>query len=420
MIRRLALVLFVCLTAMIATGTTVSAGPTDGIVNVKDLGAIGDGKADDTKAFADAIAKARADGPLGATVQVPPGRYRLTKSLTLDSVLLTGLSSGAWPADGAPMPRILVDFTDGPCIIAKSGGSVHGLRFDYDHKGEKARKFGPTIQLSGSGISVTNVAIHQPYEGIMADGTTNVGRLNIENVFIVSARACGVYVTNTYDIPTLRNIEVWNPDPYCLNNCIGFKLGRNDEIRMDNCFAFACKVGFLFVKDKEGSTWGGMSNCSIDFSVEGIVVEEVTELRVNSANSWAHATALKVAGPGRVTISGSVLRSNGAPAVIVNKCTSLTMTGCSIGKSGPGWPTVPAMTLDGGDSVLVNGCTFDDNGPGMVIGKSADDFLITSNLFKPSPFAAITDNSKPTANKIISSNLTKKTNPKKTEPAKAK
>lgn len=380
----------------------------NGVLNIKDFGAVGDGKADDTAAIQAAIDKANT-GPKGSSVLVPPGEYRVTKTIVLENVLLTGLSTGGWPADRGPLPTIRVDFTDGPCIHAKDASSIHGLGFEYDHKGEVVRKFGPTVLLAGNGISVTNLRIHQPYEGIMADGVTNIGRLNIENVFIISARECGVYVTNTYDIPTLRNIEVWNPADYCIEHCIGFKLGKNDEIRLDNCFAFKCKVGFLFVKDKDGPTWGGMTGCSVDFSVCGIVVEAVESLRVNGGCLWAHSTALLVNGPGRIVVSGADLKANGDAAMIVEDCGSLTVTGCTLGKSGADWPSVPAAKIKGGRSVLVNACTFDAFGPGIAVGEKMDHFSITNNIFQPSPFEPITDKSSADASKLIANNLSKRT-----------
>lgn len=375
--------------------------------NVKDFGAVGDGKTDDTAAIQAALDKAKA-GPRGAFVTLPAGEYRVTAPLCVENCLLTGLSSGGWPADAGPLPTLRVDHTQGPCIIAKSAASVHGINFAYDHKGEPARKFGPTILLSGNGISITNLRIADPYEGIMADGTTNIGRLNVENVFIISARSCGVYVSNTYDIATLRNIEVWNPAPYCLQHCTGFRLGKNDEIRLSNCFAFACKIGYHFVRDKDGPTWGGMTGCSADFCVEGIVVEAAESLRVTGGCMWAHATALRINGPGRIACSGVDLKSNGDAALIVRDCTSLTLTGCMLGKSGSDWPTVPAAKLEGGRSVLISGCTFDDNGPGVVVGAKMSVFSITGNVFQPSPFPAITDKSGPSAAKVIANNISKK------------
>ncbi len=396
--------------AVIAASCLCASVASADMLNVKDFGAVGDGKADDTAAIQAALDKAKA-GPRGSSVFVPAGEYRVTRTLTVQNCLLTGLPSGGWPADAGPLPTLQVDHTEGPCVVASHAASINGMNFNYDHKGAPARKFGPTVLLAGNGISITNLRLHQPYEGIMSDGATNVGRLNIENVFMVSARECGVYVTNTYDIATLRNIEVWNPADYSLSHCTGFRLGKNDEIRLDNCFAFKCKIGYHYVKDKDGPTWGGMTGCSADFSVEGIVIEEVESLRVTGGCMWAHATGLRMIGPGRVTVSGVDLKSNGDAALIVRDCTSLTVTGCMLGKAGDDWPTVPGAKLEGGKSVLLSGCTFDSNGPGVVVGKKMGYFSITNNVFQPSPFAALTDNSGPGATKVIANNLSKKTSP---------
>ncbi len=376
-------------------------------IDVKAFGAVGDGKHDDTAAIQKALDEA-SSLKRGGNVVLPAGEYRVTKTLTIEGALLSGLSDGGWPADNRPLPMIRVDFTDGPCILAKMGASVHGLTFEYDHKGERPRKFGPTILLSGGGISLTNLTIHFPYEGIMADGESNIGRLNLENIFIISAWKCGVYVTHTLDIPTLRNVEVWNTVPELVQEAIGFKFGRNDGIRIDDCFAFNCKVGYLFVKDKHGNTRGQMTGCCVDFSAQGVVVEDATELVINGLSSWSHGCSLRLDGPGRITVAGSDLRSNGEPAIISRKCGSLTVTGCSLGKNGDGWPTVPAVRIEGGDNVLISACTMDANGPGVVIEKGANNFSITNNMFQPSPFEAMTDHSEPGANKIISGNLSKK------------
>lgn len=387
----------------------------DGIFNVKDFGAKGDGKADDTGAIQAALTKARTI-PRGATVVLPPGGYRVTRTLTIENALLTGLGAGGWPADRGPMPTLVVDHTGGPCIHAMDAASIHGINFEHYHKGQQARKFGPTILLSGNGISVTNLRIHQPYEGIMADGKSNIGRLNIENIFIINARMCGVYVTNTLDIPTLRNVEVWNPPDYALQNCIGFKLGKNDLLRMDNCFAFKCKVGYLFVDDSEklgieksGATWGQLVGCSSDACAEGIVVEAASALQITGGSLWCHHTSMRIKGPGRIVVSGVEMQANGDSQLIIEDCENVTVSGCRFGKASHSWKGVYAVRFDGGNNIILNACNFDGRSRGIYIAPKADHFSITNNLFVPSPYDTMKDESKNTASKIISGNLEKKT-----------
>ena len=54
------------------------ATPRDGVFNVKDFGALGDGTTDDTAAFQRALQKAG-----GKTVLIPPGRYVITDILEI-------------------------------------------------------------------------------------------------------------------------------------------------------------------------------------------------------------------------------------------------------------------------------------------------------------------------------------------------
>lgn len=383
-------------------------GDSGALISVMDFGAVGDGLADDTAAIQAALDKAKS-GPRGSAVQLPAGQYRVTKPITVDRALLKGLDAGGWPADRIALPTIKVDHLEGPCIIAREAASVHGVNFTYNHKDSEALPYGPTILLSGIGISITNVSILEPYEGIIADGKSNIGRLNIENVFMVSARSMGVYVTNTYDIATLRNVEVWNVSEYSLQHCTGFKLGKNDEIRLDNCFTYKCKIGYLLVAEERGVTWGGMTGSSADFCGESIVVEAVSAFRITGGSLWTHQTAIRLDGPGTLTLAGTDIRSNGNAAVIVTECDGLVMTGCKIGKSGDQWPTVPLVKLEGGGNVIISGCMFGHRSMGIVIDEKMDHFSITGNLFRPSPFVAITDNSSPDASKIIANNLIKKT-----------
>lgn len=379
-------------------------------VSVRDFGAVGDGKADDTGAFVKALAAA-AKLPTGRTVLVPPGSYRLTAPLTVESTLLLGLAAGGWPADSRPLPTIVVDSpAPQPCIIARTGASLHGLSFDFLYAGDPKREFGPCVRLSGGGVSLTNLLLHNPTEGIMWDGATNIGRLNLENIFIVNAHRCGVYVAHTLDVATLRNVEVWNYVPDLVNTCTGFRLGHNDEIRLSNCAVVAAAVGFHFVETKfpdgrTGATWGGMDNCTVDFSGTGIQVDAATILRISGGSLWAHHFGVVVGGRSNVILAGADVRANGGNCLHVVDCDSLTVSGCLFKKNGRSWPQAPKVQLDGGRSVLITGCTFDDTSAGVRIGPGARRFSLTGNVFADMPYPAITDDSGPDALRVVANNL---------------
>jgi polygalacturonase len=382
-----------------------------GVLNVRDFGAVGDGKADDTDAFHKALAAA-AKLHSGRTVVVPGGSYRLTSPLDLKSTLLLGQSAGGWPADSRPLPTLLVDVpAPEACIIAYAGASVHGLSLAFATKGEPKREFGPAVLIKGGGVSLTNLAILNPTEGIMWDGSTNIGRLNIENVFIVNARKCGLYVAYTMDISTLRNIEVWNYEPGLVNSCTGFKLGQNDEIRLSNCVVYSAAIGFHFIETrypnsgKMGAMWGGLENCTVDFFATRVRIDAATSLRVQGGSIWAHHNAVQLFGRGDVVINGTDVRANAQHGIHVKECDSVTVTGCLFKKNGTAWPDAAKILIEGGKSVLVNGCTFDDTSVGISIRPGANNFSVTGNVFPKMAHPAIVDHSAANARKLVAANL---------------
>ncbi len=242
-----------------AQGVTVRPR-TAGFVNVRDFGARGDGNTDDTTAFERAIESAKSQG---LAVFVPRGVYRTTRTLVVENVSITGPTPGVWCADTDVLPILLPKHRDAPCVLMKAGGGLQALciRYDWEREPDSGP---PAVVVGGVGAYIGYVKIMYCWDGIMADGVSNIGRLNVENVFIVAPRNIGLRVTGTWDAPTIRNVEVWNlgPVPRPLEKGIGFDLGKNDLLRMSDCFAFAMHTGYLLRDSIPGSsitggTWGG-------------------------------------------------------------------------------------------------------------------------------------------------------------------
>jgi len=378
--------------------------------SVRDFGAVGDGKADDTAAFAQALADA-AKAPTGRSVHVPAGLYRLTRTLTIESTLLTGLDAGGWPADSQPQPHLVVDVpAPHPCIIAKLGASLHGLEFDFDDAGNPQRQFGPCVKIEGGGVSCTNLMLHNPTLGIVADGSTNCGRVNLENVFIVNARQLGVQFEYGLDVVTFRNIHVWNYLPDLVSTCTGFRIGHVDEIRLTDCSVVSAQTGFHFVATKlpDGTSraaWGGMSNCTVDGSAFGIQVDQVNVLRISGGSIWSHHFGLVCNGTWDVIVSGADLRANGHHAIDVRDIGTLTVTGSLFRKNGTGWPDTAKVKIGGPGTVLVSGCSFDERSIGVHLGPKATCVSLTGNVFAASPHRALVDETGPGCRKLLANNL---------------
>lgn len=372
----------ICIAA--CSGTALHAGVTPTVLNVKDFGATGDGKTDDTAAILKAVEEGKAKR---LPVCLPRGHYVITKPITLENQSLKSEEPGAWPADTAPMPVLFIKHDSGPAITAREGATIHGLMFDYEEQRDKKRP--PTILLSGGGICISNLLIRYAWDGIMCDGKSNCGRLNIENVFIVSPGGTGVYVALTYDLPTLRNIEVWNN----LNrpNVTAFRFGRNDGLRGSQLVAFQVHTGFELAGDPNGGCWGTFVDCGTDASVHGWRAEGKTGHTVGITGGywWNHYQSFMLNNPNLCMRIGNVeMQTNGGPVIDAKACHQLLVTGCRIGRSMEN-PTDPFINLQAVNSFTMNGCVTSTLSPVFSLGKDLKHAAINGNVFEKSRYARI-------------------------------
>ena len=393
--------LALCVGACAFAADENSASPE---INVRTYGAVGDGKADDTAAIRKAIEAAG----LGGTVRFPMGRYKISGTLSLESVHLLGNVSGGFPSDADVMPGILVTHTDGPAVRCGNWSSVHGLAFRYSSPNwEKPVKYPPTILLAGNGVVISNVKIWGAYDAIIADGKSNIGRVNLENIFLPEVVNTGVYLTKAFDIPTMRNVEVFCTNKYFLNHGVGFKLGRLDEFHAAHCFVIGARTGFLFEEDKTengGSTYGGLLNCSTDACQFGYVVTSGARIRVTNGSYLNHFIAFRIADPNAIVlVDGAVIQSNGDHMVDISDCRNVIFSACRFQKAFEN-PKAYGVYVSGGNNIIVNACMFDGFGPGVHLGGSADKVTVTSNIFEESKFPQVDDKLPDSAKRVISGN----------------
>ena len=196
---------FLLIVIVLCAACSLYAG-TEKVANVLDFGAKGDGIADDTPAFRKAVTASREQK---IPVFVPRGEFRLTDTIALEEQSMKGGEPGAWNADSAPMAKLIIDQEKGPGIHMKNSTSLYGIALIYDERKTETH-FPPAVYLDGNGINIQNLRLQYCWDGIACNPKNGPGRVNIENVFVVSCGGCAVTITGTLDIPTLRNIEGWN------------------------------------------------------------------------------------------------------------------------------------------------------------------------------------------------------------------
>lgn len=362
--------------------------PNDGVVSVKDFGAKGDGVADDTQAVKSAIESV----PDGGIVYFPPGKYRLKETIHLRRKTLIGNPQAAWNADVDVTPVLIIDHLEGPAIHAFEASAMSGLCFQYEHKPTVPQPFAPTILLSGVGINISNIKIHSCYDGIIADGKNNIGRLKIRNVFIAQCHNIAIYITRTYDVATLELVHIWSPaSPTSLSKGVGIKLGRNDEIHLSNCFVFHTNIAYLLVSDEGeggGSTYGTFVNCASDFCSRGYVIKSPVRINIIGGDLWNHHCSIYIEHPGAdLRVNGVYMQSNGEPCVWVREGKTLNISGSSFRSAFPR-PEIFSVDVEKLGDLLINSCDFYDDAPAIRLGKDVESVIITNNIF-PSSLPAI-------------------------------
>ncbi|MHB1001067.1 MAG: right-handed parallel beta-helix repeat-containing protein [Armatimonadota bacterium] len=378
--------LLVC-TALIAAcaGASNAAQVSLTEVNVRSMGAKGDGKADDTAAFEKAIAATSAKN---GTIKIPMGRYRITRPLALKGQTLLGAQAGAYVSDEHVLPTILVEAKDGPCVSLKAGGSVHGIQFWYDWGTAKPSPRPACIELAGVGCRVSDTKIFGAWDGIMADGTNNVGRALIQNCFLVNIHNIGVRMTGTWDSSWISKVEVWSPGSENFpKNGIGFQLGKNDMLIMSDCFVFTAHTAYQFADTIKGckikgGTWGTFSNCTADYSSLGVVVDGNHTVSFVGGTYWTHFGGITVKGKdAQVRISGLELGSNGGPALNIEGGDLVAVSGCQIRRIFKDFDT-PALKVTGGESVVITGCVVKSSSTGIDIPKDNPNVVFANNIVR--------------------------------------
>lgn len=284
------------LMVLFATAATVaaSARPPDraDTVSVRDFGAKGDGKTDDTAAFQKAL---DSFGKAGGVVEAPRGTYYFAGHLNIpNGVTLEGVWRSVPAHNGIRNPGLPKPTDDGTTfLVTESAGKEDGppfltLNTNATLKGvvlyypEQKPDDAPTpypwaIAMRGKNPAVLDVEMLNPYNGI--DASQNERHL-IRNVQGQPLRR-GVWVDSIYDVGRIENVHFnpwWSMRPklfqWQMANGEAFIFGRTDWQYVLNTFCFGYNVGYKFVQTKDGATNGNFLGIGADDCWTSVVVEQ--------------------------------------------------------------------------------------------------------------------------------------------------
>ncbi len=388
-----------------------AAAPNPDHYSVRDFGARGDGKTDDTAAFQKALDAAAQAG--GGIVYAPRGSYFFRGHLEVPSAVTL---KGVWesvPAHNGIRDRGLPKPTDdgttflvtenrgnengAPFIALNHNTTLRGVVLYYPDQdpAEEPVPYPYAIAMRGKNPAVLSVELLNPYNGI--DASRNE-RYLIRDVQGQPLRR-GIYVDSIYDIGRIENVHFnpwWSLKPKLFQwqqkNGEAFIFARTDWQYVFNTFCFGYAVGYKFIQSPAGVCNGNFLGIGADDCFTAVLVENCAPMALLISNGefvsfhGPDPTMLRV-GPAN---SGSVRFVNcafwgpcnqiaqiaGQGTVGFSDCTFMQWDSKNEGRY--------AINASSG-TVLVRGCEFQQDKPQIQLGQDVRRAVVSDNLYKGQP-----------------------------------
>jgi len=403
--------IFISLLCLIGKGLyaepTPQAAPNVSEWNVRDFGAKGDGKTDDTAAFQKALDTAGQAG--GGVVHAPRGNYFFAGHLNVPrAVTLAGIWQSVPAHNGIRdrgLPKPTDDGTtflvtegagseDGPAFITlHTNSTLKGVVLYYPQQNvdDIPKPYPWAIAMRGKNPAVLAVEMLNPYNGI--DASRNERHL-IRDVQGQPLRR-GILVDAIYDIGRIENVHFnpwWSVKPklfrWQMENGEAFIFGKSDWQYVFNTFCFGYNVGYKFIRTRTGMCNGNFLGIGADDCYTALVVEQCAPFGLLITNGefvsfhGPDPTMIHVAPTNTGSVRfvncafwgpcNQIARIAGKGTVGFSDCT-FTQWG---GKSGDR----SAIQVQSG-TILVRGCEFRQDRPQILLEKNVKRAIITQNLF---------------------------------------
>ncbi len=374
-------------------------------LSVRDFGAAGDGKTDDTAAFQKALNSAGEAG--GGTVLAPRGNYFFAGHLAVPkAVTLAGIWQSVPSHVGIRSPGQTKPTDDGTTfLVTESAGNEDGAAFItlkenstlkgvvifYPNQNPDAQPqpYPWAISMRGKNPAVLDVEMLNPYNGI--DASQNERHL-IRNVQGQPLRR-GIYVDAIYDIGRIENVH-FNPwwsikkaYQWQLEHGEAFIFGRSDWQYVLNTFCFGYNIGYKFVATRSGGCNGNFLGIGADDCFTAVTVEQCAPFGLLISNG--EFTSFHGPDPTMVEVTasnhGSIRFVNSAFWGPCNQIAKLAGTGttgfsdCTFVQWDRNREGRAAIQVSGG-SVVVRGCEFQENKAQIELGEKVRRAVIADNI----------------------------------------
>jgi len=390
----------------------IAARSADAIFNIKDYGAVGDGAADDTAAFQNALDAASARG--GGIAYAPTGSYKILTHLnvpanvTLEGVWRAPTANNVWKDNVGTL--LLAYEGEGnasgtPFITINENSTLKGLAIFYPNQtaGLSQPKVYPyTISVPyGSpqtvltdNPSVVDCTVINPYQCLRMSGASRhfVHGLYGQPLYL------GIFVDVIYDVGRLEDVHF---GPYFTEglpqyqqladwqraNGTGILFAQTDWQYVLNTYVNGYNYGYRFVLSTDGGYSNGnfagigANNCNTALQIErcsyaGFLITNGEFAASDRAVYLSSAVAEGVVGMTNCSFWGA--SSGGLNRIATVAGGTLTLSDCTMrdwNKSNNGEYAVVAT----GGRTSISGCNFATNGQVASIGASITGAIIVGN-----------------------------------------
>jgi len=391
----------------ICLARSISAAADPDAYSVRDFGAKGDGKTDDTPAFQAALDHAGKAG--GGIVVAPKGVYFFAGHLQVpNAVTLKGIWESVPSHVGIRNPGMPKPTDDGTTLLVTEGAgkedgppfitlnnntTLKGVVLYYPNQdpAKEPEPYPYAIAMRGKNPAVLAVELLNPYNGI--DAMHNERHL-IRDVHGQPLRR-GIIVDDIYDIGRIENVHFnpwWSMKPALFKwqqeHGEAFIIGRSDWQYVYNTFCFGYNIGYKFIKTRAGVCNGNFLGIGADDCYTALVAEETAPMALLISNGefvsfhGPDPTMVRV----EASHSGSVRFVNCAfwgPCNQIAKIAGKGTVGfsdCTFVQWDRKKEGLPALQVESG-TVLVRACEFRENKPQIQLGEAVRRAVISDNIF---------------------------------------
>ncbi len=379
--------------------------------NVKDFGAKGDGKTDDTMAIQQALYAADEIG--GGVVYAPSGNYVVKGHLYVP----TGVQlRGDWqnPLKNKGFKgTVLMAYADRGTVDAPAfincdlRGTLSHIAIWYpEQKADDIQPYPWTIQNQSGSFSVYNITLYNSYRGIKM-GKGSSGTQMIENVY-ATVLSRGFELGCNFDLPRYHNIyftpDTWansglNNAPsgnklntlknYLINNLEGLRSGRIDGLSMYNINIDYAKYGIYFDDEaiiepgtvSEAGAFSNLTKFNVTNTNIGFKLTDLTPMGLVASKGYINANQgtdpigiLIETFSSNIAFADSVVEGSGNNVVVTGNATyNFQNTSFHPGNN------KDAMVLNNG-ILNMNGCDFTDAPKALNIGTGFIGGVANANI----------------------------------------